>query len=213
MCFHSQQTKKPKEIKERFNAEIATDAVVTLEQINGFNHPATPVISNTDPHVITNFTWGLIPRWAMYTGIQKQTLNAKIETLHEKPSFKNNIQNRCLIISDGFFEWQWLDSKGKRKQKHLITVPNNQAFAFAGIYDTWQHPETEEHIYSYSILTTQANSLMAEIHNSKKRMPIIVPQSCESDWLAGMPIAEAKKFNPQLIASPVFSEGQTLSLF
>lgn len=213
MCFHSQQTKKPKEIKERFNAEIATDAVVTLDTINGFNHPATPVISNTDPHLITNYTWGLIPRWAHDTSIQKHTLNAKIETLHEKPSYKNNINNRCLVLADGFFEWQWLDAKGKRKQKHLITVGNNEPFAFAGIYDTWQHPETEEIVHSYSILTTQANALMAEIHNSKKRMPVVVPQQFETDWLNGMPIEEAKSFDPELIATPVYAAGETLSLF
>jgi putative SOS response-associated peptidase YedK len=75
----------------------------------------------------------LIPAWAKDKTIQQYTLNAKIETLNEKPSFKNNIKNRCLVIADGYYEWQWLDPKGKNKQKYLITLTSEEPFAFAGI--------------------------------------------------------------------------------
>jgi len=95
--------------------------------------PKTPVIAHNKPGTIQPFTWGLIPFWLKDNTIQQYTLNAKIETLAEKPPFKNAINNRCLVIADGFYEWQWLDQKGRSKQKYLITLPNNALFAFGGI--------------------------------------------------------------------------------
>lgn len=74
--------------------------------------------------IITHYIWGLIPAWAKDEEIQKYTLNAKIETVNEKPSFKNSVNKRCLVITNGYFEWQWLDPKGKNKQKYEIGLRN-----------------------------------------------------------------------------------------
>ena len=136
---------------------------------------------------------GLIPFWAKDDSIKQYTLNAKIETLNEKPAFKNSVKNRCLVIADGFYEWKWLDEKGRKKQKYLITLPDSDLFAFAGIWSEWQNKSTGEIINSYSIITTEANELMAEIHNSKKRMPVILTKKNEKDWLGG---EEINDFNP-----------------
>jgi len=111
-------------------------------------------------------------------------LNARIETLNEKPSFKDVIQNRCLIIADGFYEWQWLTKSGSRKQKYLITLPKEELFAFAGLYSEWTDSEGAV-LNSYTMVTTQANELMSEIHNTKQRMPIILKQEDEQHWLNG----------------------------
>lgn len=142
----------------------------------------------------------MIPNWSQDSNIQKYTLNARIETLQQKPSFKNVINNRCLVIADGFYEWQWLDEKGKKKQPFLVTLPNHELFAFAGIWSEWLNKNTGELINTYSIITTVANEFMAEIHNSKKRMPIILSPKNEYEWLNQAPVESFKSLSLDLIA-------------
>lgn len=185
MCFHSKLSTDAQRVESRFKANFVVADMYKSSIYNGFEHPKTPIITNSEPSKIQFYEWGLIPYWAKDASIQKNTLNAKIETLAEKPSFKYVINNRCLVLADGFFEWQWLDEKGKQKQKYLITLSSNEPFAFAGLYNEWQHPSTNEIHKSYTILTTEANELMAEIHNSKKRMPVVLTKENESKWLSG----------------------------
>ena len=83
---------------------------------NGFTYPKCPVVSSENTKLIKHYQWGLIPFWAKDDSIKAYTLNAKIETIKEKPSFKGCIKNRCLVIVDGFYEWQWLDPKGKKNK-------------------------------------------------------------------------------------------------
>ena len=148
MCFHSKLSKKAQDIESRFHAKFDDiNQYVSRDNINGFSFPKTPVITNYKRDVIQHFSWGLIPFWAKDNTIRKYTLNAKIETLHEKPSFRNAIDNRCLIISDGFYEWQWLDPKGKQKQKYLITFSENQLFTFGGVWSEWVDKTTGEIVY------------------------------------------------------------------
>ncbi len=186
MCFTIKQSKEPKELEQRFKAKNKFNLNIISDNINGFTFPKTSVISNQNPNEIQLFHWGLLPSFTQDMGFIKNTLNAKIETLEEKPSFKNSIQNRCLIIADGFYEWQWLDKAGKKKQKYLIELPNQDLFCFAGIYNQWVNKLTGETLNTFAMLTTEANPLMAEIHNSKKRMPVILTPQNESLWLAGI---------------------------
>lgn len=207
MCFHSQQQKSPQEIAKRFNLEISNVPNNVTGIFNGFDFPKTPVITHTEINKVQLFNWGLIPNWSVNDDIKRFTLNAKIETLAQKPSFKNVVNNRCLILSSGFFEWQWRDSKGKNKRKYLITRPKDELFAFAGIWSEWTSPESGEIIKSYSIITTEANQLMSEIHNSKKRMPVIVPKDREFDWLNAIPLPEAiNSFDNDLLAEDISGE-------
>lgn len=198
MCFHSKQSKSAQEVQNRFNAKIKDEAIFEPAIYNGFQFPKTPVITNNKPNEIQLFNWGLIPFWANDNSIRKNTLNAKMETIHEKPSFRNVVNNRCLIVADGFYEWQWLDEKGKQKQKFQLTLPDNELFAFAGIWSDWLDKTTGELINTYSILTTEANELMSKIHNNKKRMPVIVSADNEQNWLSGQ---ELKMQNDRLIAN------------
>lgn len=156
MCFHSKQSKSAQEVQNRFNAKIKDETIFEPAIYNGFQFPKTPVITNNKPNEIQLFNWGLIPFWAKDNSIRKNTLNAKMETIHEKPSFRNVVNNRCLIVADGFYEWQWLDEKGKQKQKFQLTLPDNELFAFAGIWSEWLDKTTGELINTYSILTTEA---------------------------------------------------------
>ena len=183
MCYFMQQTKEAKELEHRFKANFKEKGDYIPGIYNGFQFPKTPVITNHNMTEIELYQWGLIPHWAKDESIQKFTLNARLETLSEKPSFKHIRDQRCVIISDAFFEWQWLDPKGKKKQKYKLSLPQNELFCFAGLYSLWQDPILQEQRKTYTILTTSANLLMSEIHNSKQRMPIVLTEQAELQWL------------------------------
>lgn len=200
MCFHSKQSKSAQELENRFKATFENGANYSPAIYNGFQFPKTPVITNAHPEEIQLIQWGLIPFWAKDDSIKKNTLNARIETIDEKPSFRNAVNNKCLILADGFYEWQWLDEKGKNKKKYLLSLPNDELFAFAGLWNEWVDKSTGEILKTYTILTTEANALMSEIHNTKKRMPIIVSAANEQDWLNGK---ELIMQNEKLIAREI----------
>jgi putative SOS response-associated peptidase YedK len=241
MCFHSQQSQSAQSLAHRFNAMFENSSLFKPGIYNGFEFPHTPVITNTEPHTIQLFQWGLIPFWAKDDSIKKNTLNARIETIAQKPAFRNSVNNKCLILADGFFEWQWLDEKGKRKQKYLLMIPQNEPssrvlspttedsipqseppsrgrvpvpplrwlspttnvyepFAFAGLWSEWVDKSTGELVHTYTILTTEANELMSKIHNTKKRMPVILHPDQEAAWLNGQ---ELKMQNDRLVAVEV----------
>lgn len=189
MCFHTEQTKLPLKVESRFKAKIKDlEKFKPSQHFNGFDFPQTPIILDENPTEILHYNWGLIPSWAKDESIQKMTLNARIETIEDKPSFKNSINKRCLVIADGFYEWQWHDTKGKNKTKYEIGIKDHELFAFAGLYSQWTNQHTGEIRDTYTIVTTEANPLMAEIHNIKKRMPIILKPEDETKWLNHYPI-------------------------
>ncbi|WP_432671740.1 SOS response-associated peptidase [Flavobacterium sp. SM2513] len=191
MCFHTIQSKLAKQIERRFNAKIREPHLFQPQtHINGFDFPKTPIITNENPDIIEHYNWGLIPTWAKEDKIKAMTLNAKIETLEEKPSFRDAISNRCLVIANGFYEWQWQDSKGKNKIKYEIGINDQNLFTFAGLFSKWTDINTGEIRNTYTIVTTEANPLMAEIHNIKKRMPIILRAEDELKWLSNTPIEQ-----------------------
>lgn len=208
MCFHSKQTKLALEVENRFKAKI--DNISNFkpqENINGFDFALTPIILDEAPGIITHFNWGIIPSWSQNDDIKKLTLNAKIETLDEKPSFKNSVNKRCLVIANGFYEWQWLDAKGKVKNKYEIGIGNEDLFAFAGIYSQWKDTTTGIIRNTYSIITTEANPLMAEIHNTKKRMPVILKPEDEKRWLEHQPYQDfAFPYTVSLVANNLNSQ-------
>lgn len=198
MCFHTRQSKSAQELEHRFKAKFKDKAAYKASVYNGFQFPHTPVICNQEPDIIQLFQWGLIPAWAKDDSFKTNTLNARIESIHEKPTFRNAANNRCMVLCDGFYEWKWLDPKGNSKQKYLLTLPDDEAFAFAGLWSEWVDKSSGEIIHTYSILTTEATGLMSEIHNSKNRMPVILSKNHEKEWLLG---AELKIQNDLLIAT------------
>ncbi len=185
MCFRTKNSKTYQQLEKRFLAHFVEPEWYTPGIFNAFEFPKNPVISNENPESIELFTWGLIPHWAKDNSIRKNTLNARIETLDQKPSFKPSLNKRCLVLADGFYEWQWLDPKGKRKQKYLLTLPGEEAFALAGLWSSWRNKLTGEVQNTFTIITTAANELMREIHNHKKRMPVILHREHEKKWLDG----------------------------
>ncbi|MDH3322166.1 MAG: SOS response-associated peptidase [Flavobacteriaceae bacterium] len=198
MCYQTKLTKAASEVEHRFNAKIENlNLFEPSEEISAFTFPKTPVITHLRQNNIEFFNWGLIPSWAKDTSIKKYTLNARIETIGQKPSFKENIHNRCLIIVNGFYEWQWLDDKGRKKQKYEIGLEGDALFAFAGLWSEWQDKKT------YTIVTTEAQGIMKEIHNSKKRMPVILHEKNEKHWLSNASVDEFYQVDLPLVAKKI----------
>jgi putative SOS response-associated peptidase YedK len=201
MCFFYKLSKTAQELENRFNAKFENEKeYIPLKNYNAFEYPKSPIITNTETDKIRMFYWGLIPFWAKDISIRKNTLNARIETINEKPSFRSAIKNRCIVLTDGFYEWQWLDEKGKNKQKYLISLSDERVFAFAGLWNEWVDKSSGEILKTYTILTQDANELMSKIHNSKKRMPVILSQEEEQRWMSG---AELRTYDPDLIATEI----------
>ena len=121
--------------------------------------------------------WGLIPHWAKDSKIGSRMINARAETVAEKPSFRTALRRRrCLVLADGFYEWQRV---GKRKIPMRIVMRSREPFAFAGLWETWRDSEGTV-IPSCTIITTTPNDLLSPIHN---RMPVILPRDLENFWL------------------------------
>lgn len=138
----------------------------------------TVVISEENKRKLTALRWGLIPKWAKDPKIGYKMINARAETIDVKPTFKGLLKRkRCLITADGFYEWK---KENKQKQPYHIHLSNKEPFAFAGLYDEWENGA--EIIRTCTIITTEANELMAEIHD---RMPVILTRENEKVWLDG----------------------------
>jgi putative SOS response-associated peptidase YedK len=134
------------------------------------------VISNRAPDAISYFRWGLIPFWAKESGIGNKMINAKAETITEKPSYRDPFRKRrCLVPADSFYEWQ----HDSNKEPYRILMKDESPFTMAGIWDIWHNTDGEE-ICSFSIITTTANDLVAGIHH---RMPVILKREDGRVWL------------------------------
>jgi putative SOS response-associated peptidase YedK len=121
--------------------------------------------------------WGLIPSWAKDSKIGYKLINARAETISEKPAFRSAFKSRrCSIVADGFYEWQKVE---KRKQPYYFQRQDEKPFAFAGLWEIWQ-PQTEEALFTCTIVTTTANDLMQPIH---ERMPVILTPDSYDQWL------------------------------
>ena len=175
MCFYYSLSKLAMRYQERAeNNEILRK----MNLVNGFKFPVMPVITENGMELKK---WGLIPFWSKDEKIRQNTLNARNDTIFEKPSFKNRIMtHRCIIPATGYIDWQ---HRGKVKQPYYIHLKNQDTFSFAGIWDNWKNPETGQTVSTYAIITTDANPLLAEIHNTKKRQPLILTGDIEFSWL------------------------------
>ena len=184
MCYNYQIEDPAQNISGRYRYPDTPTRFVPGDQ-NGFTHPYVPVVTGKKPEEVQFYQWGLLPHWAKDTKLQKNTLNARIETIHDKPSFRSYTENRCIILSTGFYEWKWMDPKGKHKQKHRIWESETNLFSFAGLYSHWIDKATGELIPTFTIITREAEGIMREIHNSKLRMPVVLLPEEEKLWLSG----------------------------
>lgn len=185
MCYYTEIQKDAKSISKKFKKTFKEPELFTpSEQINGFALPKTPVITIENPEEIEMITWGFPTDWG------KPLLNAKWETLFELKSFKPYTDNRCLIIVDGFYEWK---HEGKNKIKYNIGF-GDELFAFAGIF------KIENDQPYYTIVTTEAQGVMREIHNTKYRMPFALhSEDKRNQWLHNEPVEPDWDFEAKVV--------------
>jgi len=186
LCYHTSLARSADYLEKRFQAKFEQrDLFEPIYHHSGFSAPLHPVIANESIESIRFFQWGLVPFWTKDESaaerIRTQTLNAKAETIHQKPSFRASIMTkRCLVLADGFYEWR---EEGKKKYPYYISLTSNDAFALAGIWDKWLNESTGEVKSTFSIITTKANPLLDRIHNTRKRMPVILRREDEKEYL------------------------------
>lgn len=173
-------------LQKRFDATLIEEDEYKPRYVqNAFEFPKWPVISTERPGEISLMNWGLIPSWIKdqqsAIKFRVNTVNARAETIFEKPAFRKAAAGRhCLVLADGFYEFREMDGK---KFPYYIRIRNGRPFALAGLYEFWTDPSTGEMVPGFSVITTDANPLMEMIHNRKKRMPVILNAEEERDWL------------------------------
>lgn len=185
MCFTVSVNIVKEELEKRYDAKlIDPDKYRPSYYYHARSLPLLPVLSNDAAGEISMYAWGLIPSWTRDDKaageIRLKTFNARAETISEKPAFRNSAgSRRCLIPVTGFFEWQ--DVNGK-KVPWYISLKNQDIFSLAGLWDSWVSPGGVT-LKTFTVITLEANTLMAEIHNTKKRMPAILTKEIEQLWL------------------------------
>jgi putative SOS response-associated peptidase YedK len=173
--------------KEKIEKKIVfrrmPDTLPPLFYKNAFSFPKNYVVTQEQPNTLNAYAWGLIPGFVKdlqkAQEIRLNTVNAKSETIFEKISFRESIQSRrCLVFIDGFFEYRHVN---KLKYPYYIRLREEEPFALGGIYNEWKF--LGESYSTFSVITTPANELMSEIHNSKLRMPLIIDPADYTNWL------------------------------
>jgi putative SOS response-associated peptidase YedK len=191
MCGRYTLFTPPSAIEERFDA--------TFEQppqprYNAAPGQSLPVVTNDAPETIDTLEWGLIPHWADDRTDGNRPINARAETVAEKRSFRDAYESRrCLVLADGFYEWQGTDAG---KQPYRVTLDSDEPFAMAGLWERWQPPEKQtgltefgdgqpdaetDPVETFTVITTEPNDVVGELHD---RMAVVLPAEEERRWLA-----------------------------
>ncbi len=195
MCYDVAALTKKKNVYvklfglEKSSVEDVQNKVLPLFHTSGFTNPPMPVVTSEQEDVMQVFEWGLIPHWAkdVVTAVKmnKQTLNARIETISEKASFRNSAgKKHCWVIVDGFFEYHHISGKSF---PFFIQNADQSPFALAGLWETWRNEKEGIVKNTVSIVTAPGHGMMAKIHNNPKmngpRMPLVLNPSNQQLWL------------------------------
>jgi putative SOS response-associated peptidase YedK len=179
MCGRFIIDSDPDQIQKAFKLDQVNTTVEPNYNIAPTQNVFT-IVQRDGQNVLEAMRWGLIPVWAKDMSIGSKMINARAESVAEKPTFKRPLKSRrCLIIADGFYEWQ---KAGSAKTPMFIRPKSKGPFAFAGLYDTWKSPADGQALSSCAIITTSAkeHELMRSIH---ERMPVILPKKAYKLWL------------------------------
>lgn len=199
MCYSNSSTSKNVDLSKKYGKQIPLIMDETpIFYVSAFDFPTWRIVTKND--TLETMQWGLIPAWfkdSDFKEIAAMTLNARIESVNEKASFKHLLHRQeCIIPSTGFFEWKHV---GKEKIPYFIYPSTGSIFSMAGLYDSWINPISGLQHKTFSMLTCPANSVMEEIHNTKKRMPLILEPNQENQWLEG-------KLNTDDMLQPISSD-------
>lgn len=231
MCGRFSLAKSKEEIQKRFAVQIKTPV---SPQYNIAPMQSCAVITNQLPNELQFFQWGLIPSWSIDRSTAMNMINARAESVYQKIPFKHIVKNqRCLVPSDGFFEWR---KEGKNKVPYRFNLNNDDSFSYAGLWDSWKNEETGDTLNTFTIITTEANKVVKAVHD---RMPVILRKDLEKLWIAEdvtesqaasllrpydtelmysyavhRAVNDARNNTPECIqAAPRFYPGETMSLF
>ena len=150
----------------------------------------SPIVIQEDQRIVKLMRWGLVPSWSKDESIGYKMINARSETLTEKPSYQGLIsKHRCVVIADGYYEWK---REGNRKIPYYIFSPENQLLPMAGLWSSWTNPEGNT-VDTYTVITTEARTTIRTIHH---RMPVILTMDVYPNWLdtKGVSVSEALSF-------------------
>lgn len=206
MCGRFSIMYDPAELEEMLGLEdVPVDLVPNVNVSPG---DGIGVVIDGQKRNLEIFKWGLVPGWAKDPSIGNKMINARAETLIEKPSFRNAFaRRRCLIPAGGFYEWR---QEGGRKQPYLFQLKTQRPFTFAGLWEHWQDAHGNE-LYTCTIITTSPNDLLAEYH---ERMPVILDAENCWKWLEDKPLLELQKlllpYPPEKMAEPLRVDPQIL---
>ena len=174
MCGRFTANVKKKDLEEEWNLEVPPEF---RPRYNIAPSQVVGIITNTQPSKLSMFRWGLIPSWVKDSSEISHIINARIETLNDKPSFRKLVQSaRCLVPATSWFEWM----HDKSRQPFVIKLKNAKWFAMAGLWDTWIDAEGQK-VNTFTIITTNAAPNISHIH---ERMPLVVPKELQQDWLS-----------------------------
>jgi putative SOS response-associated peptidase YedK len=186
MCFTVNVNLVKEELENRYGATLIDhDKYRPSYYYHAFGFPDLPAICSGVPGKINLLKWGLIPSWVRDNNaageIRLKTFNARAESVDEKPSFSSSFRSkRCILPVRGFFEWQHTPTG---KIPWYIHRADDDIMSLAGLWSDWTDTASGEIISTFSVITTVANDLMADIHNSKKRMPVVLERENEAVWL------------------------------
>lgn len=182
MCGRFSITLEPADFQEEF--ELGEFPVDFQPRYNVAPTQPVAAVRDADSRKVEWLKWGLIPSWAKEASIGARMINARSETLAEKPSFKQAFsRRRCLILADGFFEWHRSGDQTP-STPYYITLKEKKPFAFAGLWDRWQLPGADETL-SCTIITCMPNELIAPLHD---RMPVILDRETAWQWMSAAPL-------------------------
>jgi putative SOS response-associated peptidase YedK len=189
MCGRYRRTTREEELARRYKIAIPrqTDLPISWNIAPGEKILAIRFNPKTGQRTLDALRWGLIPSWASDEKIGYRTINARMETLDTAPSFRGAFKKRrCLIPANGFYEWQ---RNGALRSPFAIAMHDDQPFVFAGLWEGWKAPGSVDWIRTCTIITTESNELVAQIHN---RMPVILPEEHHAAWLGETGAKELK---------------------
>ncbi len=205
MCGRYTLHTSPQQLAERFDVAVPDSFEPRYNCAPG---QSLPVVADDDPGQFKQFKWGLIPSWADDASVGNDLINARAETVAEKPSFADAFERRrCLVPADGFYEW--VDGDGGTKQPYRVALEDDRPFAMAGLWDRWEPTHTQtglsdfgagggaeqesDTIESFTVVTTDPNSVVSDLHH---RMAVVLDPDEESTWLHGSPEEAADLLDP-----------------
>lgn len=178
MCGRFVQAEDARYYAEHFRVDVVKVGDLSPSWNVAPTDPVYAVAEHHDERLLGTFSWGLIPWWAKERNIAARNINARVETVAERPAFRDSFrERRCLIPADGFYEWQ---SRKRGKLPHYIHAASRKPLALAGLWATWREPDTGERVHTCTILTGEPDDVVRPLHD---RMPVaLLPDSWDA-WL------------------------------